>query len=216
MEPIKKKRPYKKIAFVLSLCAILLWTFLGTGASLAWFSDHSEKVVNIFHTADFELTVSYRLDDGTYEKVTPTTKVFGSEDLFEPGFVQVVVLKIENTGDRAFDFKAAVSVKDLPLATNVFGDYFNLREHLLFGAVFAETEGELDRLVNERALAVKEAASPLSHYDRDVASMAPGEDYYMALIVRMPEEVGNEANYRGLTIPQVELSVIISATQKKN
>lgn len=37
----------------------------------------------------------------------------------------------------------------------------------------------------------------------------------MALVVRMPEEVGNEANYRGDDIPKVELGIIVKADQQK-
>ena len=38
-----------------------------------------------------------------------------------------------------------------------------------------------------------------------------------ALIVRMPEEVGNVANYRGDTVPEVDLGITVKADQiKKN
>ncbi|MBP3706396.1 MAG: hypothetical protein J6J13_04000, partial [Clostridia bacterium] len=63
----KRKKSYKKIAFVLSLAAIIVWTMLGTGASLAWFSDTSGEVKNIFHMAEFDLVVSKRTEDGSYE-----------------------------------------------------------------------------------------------------------------------------------------------------
>ena len=38
----------------------------------------------------------------------------------------------------------------------------------------------------------------------------------MALIVRMPEDVTNMANYRGDVIPRVELGLIVTATQQKD
>jgi len=41
-----------------------------------------------------------------------------------------------------------------------------------------------------------------------------GEDpHYAALIVYMPEEVGDVANYRGITVPKVELGVTVFAQQ---
>ena len=93
-----KKTPYKRIALALSLCALLIWAILGTGASLAWFTDTSPEINNIFHFAEFDLVVSHRLTDGKWEEVDSKTKIFDEEALYEPGYVQVVYLKVENKG----------------------------------------------------------------------------------------------------------------------
>ena len=212
-----KKKSYKRIALALSLCTILIWMGLGTGASLAWFSDTSEEVRNIFHFADFSLEVSHRLEDGTYEPLDGETKIFDDEALYEPGYVQVVYLKVENKGDREFDFKTAVSVtKNNVPATNVFGQKFYLQDYLKFGLVAANTEAEMDAAVATRDLAEIIADKKLNSYETEIATLEAGETCYMALVVRMPKEVDNEANYRGSTIPKVELGLIVSATQKTN
>lgn len=209
------KKQYKKIALALSLCGILIWAIIGTGASLAWFADTSPEVRNIFHFAEFDVDVSYRLEDGTYEKIDGQTNVFDDEALYEPGYVQVVYLKVENKGSRAFDFKTAVNVNGYTLATNYFGQSFNLQDYLRFGLTSAKTENALEEKVATREMAKAIATMRLNNYSADIAALEPGEVMYMALIVRMPEEVGNEANYRGDTIPKVELGIIVSATQKK-
>ena len=134
---------YKKIALALSLCLIIVWIALGTSASLAWFTDTSPTLRNIFHIQNFDLVVSHRLDDGTYEELDGQTQVFSDEALYEPGYVQVVYLKVENRGDGAFDYKTAVNVTGYTTATNVFGNTFNLQEYLKFGLVSADTESEL-------------------------------------------------------------------------
>ena len=211
-----KKKSYKRIALALSLCTILIWGLLGTGASLAWFSDTSEEVTNIFHIADFEIAVSHRLDNGTWELIDGNTKVFDDEALYEPGYVQVVYLKVENKGDRAFDFYTAVSVTDYTEATNVFGQPFQLHEYLKFGLSIADSEADMDAAVENRMLAKQIATRELSNYSTDIAVLEPGETGYIALVVRMPEEVTNEANYRGNAIPRVELGIIVKANQQKN
>jgi len=211
-----KKHNYKKIALSLSLCLIIVWGLLGTGASLAWFTDTSEKIKNVFHVAEFDLVVSHRLEDGTYENIDGTTVIFDDEALYEPGYVQVVYLRIENKGTVPFDFKTAVTVTDYTVATNIFGQQFNLQDHLKFGLITADTEADMDRAVETRDLAKEVATMKLSNYSTDIAELEAGGTVYMALIVRMPEEVGNEANYRGDTIPKVELGIIVNATQKKN
>ena len=53
----------------------------------------------------------------------------------------------------------------------------------------------------------------LNNYATEKEYLKAGQETYMALIVRMPEEIGNVANYRGNTIPRVELGVIVSASQ---
>lgn len=215
MKSRAKKKTYKKVALALSLCTLILWGILGTGTSLAWFTDTSEEITNIFHFADFKLEVSRRLPDGKWEPVDSQTKLFDEEALYEPGYVQAVYLKIENKGDRAFDFHTAVSVNNYTTATNVFGQQFNLQDYLKFGVAIAGTEADMDRAVEDRALAKQIAAMKLSNYSTNVAALDPGETSYMALIVRMPEEVSNVANYRGETIPKVELGIIVKADQQK-
>ena len=211
-----KKKPYKRIALALSLCAILIWALLGTGASLAWFTDTSEEVTNIFHVADFELSVSHRLDNGKWEPIDGKTDIFDDKALYEPGYVQVVYLKVENKGDRAFDFYTAVSVTDYTVATNVFGQHFHLQEYLKFGVAIADSEEAMEDKVATRDLAKEIATMKLSNYETDVAALDPGETAYMALVVRMPEEIGNEANYRGDVVPKVDLGIIVKADQQKN
>lgn len=212
-----KKKPYKRIALALSLCALIVWAILGTGASLAWFTDTSPEINNIFHFADFELEVSHRLTDGTWEKVNSQTKIFDEEALYEPGYVQVVYLKIENKGDREFQFKTAVNVNGCIMATNVFGRQFMLQDYLKFGLVTADTEEDMKNSVPNRDKAVEIATSKLNnYYSTDTAVLGAGQTSYVALIVRMPEEVDNVANYRGEIIPKVELGIIVTADQIKN
>lgn len=213
---MKKKRTYKRIALTLSLCLILLWSILGTGASLAWFADTSPEVNNIFHFAEFDLKVSYRVAKDTYRELDGQTKVFDEQALYEPGYVQVVVLKIENEGTVPFNFNTAVNVTDYTPAINVFGQSFNLQDHLTFGVVSAETEAQLDAQIATRKQAMAHANMPLNNYSTDVAALDAKDEAYLAIIVCMPEEVGNEANYRGTDVPEVELGVIVSATQQAN
>lgn len=213
MKPAAKKKPYKRIALALSLCALLIWAILGTGASLAWFTDSSPEINNIFHFADFKLEVSHRLTDGTWEKIDGQTKVFDEEALYEPGYVQVVYLKVENKGDRAFEFYTAVNVNGCIQATNVFGQPFMLQDYLKFGVATADSEDAMKNSVPDREKAVQLADMPLHNYDTETAVLEPGKTKYIALIVRMPEEVGNVANYRGSTVPEVDLGITVKADQ---
>ena len=218
MNPNAKKTSYKRIALALSLCALIIWGILGPGASLAWFTVTSPELNNIFHFADFELVVSHRLTDGKWEEVDSQTKIFDEEALYEPGYVQVVYLKVENKGDRDFKFSTAVNVNGCIVATNVFGQDFMLQDYLKFGIKTADTEEEMKNSIPDRESAVEIASEPLhNYYETGAFELAPGGTKYIALIVRMPEEVGNVANYRGDTVPEVDLGITVKADQiKKN
>lgn len=209
----KSTLTYQKVALALSLGLILVWVILGTSASLAWFTDTSPTLKNIFHIQNFDLVVSHRLDDGTYEELDGETQVFDDEALYEPNYTQVVYMKIENRGDSAFRYRTAVNVTGYTPATNVFGNKFNLQDYLKFGLVYADSESELESKLANRDLAKEKAGMPLNDYSTDTDTLAAGGVKYMALIVRMPEDVGNEANYRFETVPKVELGIIVTADQ---
>lgn len=214
MKTQANKTPYKRIALALTLCALLIWAILGTGASLAWFTDTSPEINNIFHFAEFDLVVSHRLNDGKWEEVDSKTKIFNEEALYEPGYVQVVYLKVENKGTVPFKFDTAVNVNGCIKATNVFGQPFMLQEYLKFGLATANTEEEMKNSIPDRDAAVEIANEPLHNYYKSGSfELAPGKTKYIALIVRMPEEVGNIANYRGDVIPKVELGITVKADQ---
>ncbi len=213
MKQKHKKTPYKRIALALSLCALIIWAILGTGASLAWFTDTSPEINNIFHFAEFDLVVSHRLTDGKWEEIDSQTKIFDEEALYEPGYVQVVYLKVENKGTLPFKFSTAVNVNGCIEATNVFGQRFMLQDYLKFGLATADSEEAMKNSVPDREKAVEIANMPLKNYATETAILEPGATEYIALIVRMPEEVGNVANYRGETIPQVELGITVKADQ---
>lgn len=214
MKPQAKKRIYKQIALALSLCALIVWCILGTGASLAWFTDTSPEINNIFHFSEFDLVVSHRLTDGKWEEVDGQTKIFDEEALYEPGYVQVVYLKVENKGTVPFKFDTAVNVNGCIKAINVFGQPFMLQEYLKFGLATANTEEEMKNSIPDRDAAVEIANEPLHNYYKSGSfELTPGKTKYIALIVRMPEEVGNIANYRGDVIPKVELGITVKADQ---
>lgn len=212
------KRKWTKAALALSGCLFALWWALGTGATLAWFSD-TDTVRNEFRVGLLKMEVSYRNDIVTnYTPLEGTTKAFNDEALYEPGYTQVVYLKIDSLGDVPFNYKVAVTVEDFTNGKNVWNEDIYLPNYFRYGVVFGESEADVQRQVEDRLAARSHAPndwgilgtwSEISPYTYDV-----GEDaHYAALIICMPEEVGNAANYRGFTEPKVELGVMVFAQQ---
>ena len=113
-----QKNKWRKAALALSACLFIIWWALGTGATLAWFSD-SDTVRNEFKVGLIDLDVSYKNDIVTeYTPLQDATKAFYDEALYEPGYTQVVYLKIENNGNVDFNYKVAVTVKNVTVGKN--------------------------------------------------------------------------------------------------
>lgn len=210
-----KRKLFTKTALVLSTCLMILWCILGTGSSIAWFVDESPEVKNIFNIAEFDLVVSHKTEDG-YEEIKGDTEIFDDEALYEPGYVQVVYLKIENKGTVDFDYNLSVipNLDTIVRAKNVYGQDIYLPHYLKFGVVLADSEAELEQIIATRDLAKTQATAPLSTYTSVKENLEANGVKYAAVIVRMPEEVGNVANYRGGTPPSVELGIIVKAVQE--
>lgn len=212
------KKKWTKAALAFSACLFVLWWALGTSATLAWFSD-VDTVRNEFRVGLIKLDVSYRNDIvKEYTPLQGTTKAFNDEALYEPGYTQVVYLKIENNGDVDFNYKVAVTVEDFTNGKNAWGEDIYLPNYLRYGVVFAESENELKDTVKDRlqskthanhewgSLGTWSAVSPYT--------FAAGESaHYAALIIHMPESVDNAANYRGIQEPRVELGITVFAQQ---
>lgn len=214
---MRRKRWTKK-ALAFSAFLFVLWWALGTGATLAWFSD-ADTVRNEFQVGLLKLDVSYKNDVITeYAPLEGATRAFHDEALYEPGYTQVVYLKIENRGDVDFQYKIAVTVEGFKNGKNQWGEEIYLPDYLCYGVVFSETEAGLEALVKDRLAARDHAPNGWGALgtwsEKSPYVFEAGEDaHYAALIVRMPEDVDNRANFRGAQEPRVELGITVFAQQ---
>lgn len=204
-----------RIALVIGVVLLALWSLFGAGASIAWFHDETETVRNVFNFAVFDLDVEYRNHHMTdYDTLEIDTNVFGGEDLFEPGFTQVVYLRVRNASTVDMRYKLSVDQLDVTIGTNVYGQDIYLPNYLRYGVVFADGEEVLERDV-ARTIADKEMAElKLNDYSEwDTVALSPGDERYVAVVVYMPDTVDNVANYRGDNVPSVQMGLTIYAEQ---
>lgn len=163
--------------------------------------------------------MSYKNDTVTqYTPLEGTTKAFYDAALYEPGYTQVVYLQIENNDDVDFRYKVAVTVDKVTTGKNQWGEDIYLPNYLRYGVVFGETEAQVQELVKDRLASRSHAPNEWGTLgtwsEVSPNTFEAGEAaHYAALIVYMPEEVGNAANYRGFTEPKVELGITVFAQQ---
>lgn len=207
-----------KLALVLGVLILIVWSVLGTSASLAWFRDEAPPVTNVIDFAEFDLDVSYKnqfMSD--YEEVLIDTNVFGEEPLYEPGYTQVVYLKVKNSGDVDMRYRLSIDVRGVAVVPSVLGNEIYLPNYLRYGVLFGDDEAALDREMAQAAAPNEMGELQFNHFSEwDSVVVASGEERYIALVVYMPKEVGNVANPAGKEGPSVTLGLTIYAEQIKN
>lgn len=225
MTPNREKKS-TKLAFVFSAALLIIWFALGVHSTVAIFTD-ADEAVNDFVFGDVELEVNYLAQGNHWKSLEASEKVFDDAALYEPGYTQVARLQLRNIGSIEFEYRLAVTINSFTTATSVLGNEILLSEYLKFGVVFADSIEDLNHLIATREavrkLAITDMVS-LNHYfepnyigldeERKHGALKPKEECYAALVVYMPEEIGNEANYRGDTAPMIELGINVLASQR--
>lgn len=121
-------------------------------------------------------------------------------------------LRVRNDGNLALKYKFAVSKFTETVGVNVVnGDPIKLSEILKFGIIGSNSEQTYTRDTARAAV----AGNPLTlnTYTNDIR-LGVGETKYYAVVVYMPEETGNEANYvTGTTPPSIDMGINLVATQ---
>lgn len=204
-----KKTLFSSIA-ILTLCFVLL-----IGTTFAWFSDSVSSTTNTIIAGNLDVALEYSSDYTNWNEVNETTNVFTTDVYWEPGYAEVVYLKVTNEGTLDLKYQFSVNVADETEGTNVNDETFNLSDYIMVGQIDNVTAAYADTAT---AIAAATNATKLSEFNvATTATLTNGEDTYIALVVYMPTDVGNEANYKtGTTAPQISLGIELVATQVEN
>ena len=204
-----------KRALLASVMAVLLCAAMLIGTTFAWFTDSVTSGRNTIVAGNLDVELEYATaTEGTlggWTSVNDATDLFG-DGLWEPGYAQVVYLRVRNAGTLALRYQLSMNILSETAGVNVNGQTFNLSDELQYAAVlnqnvpFANRDVAIDAVTGPVAL-----STPYTSGEMHLAANA--EPQYLALVVYMPKTVGNEANYRGDAVPTIELGVNLLATQ---
>jgi len=201
-----------KLALLHSIIALLLCVSMLVGTTFAWFTDavHSGKNQIIAGNLDIELEY---LVNGQWKPVRENTNVFDENALWEPGHTEVVYLRISNLGSLALKYQLGVNIAEETIGINVNDQPFKLSQYIEFGAIEGVQTAYPNRDAARKAVT---AGTKIAEGYAKVSTMEAGDDAdYVALVVYMPESVGNEANYKtGTTPPQITLGITLLASQQ--
>ena len=204
-----------KRALIASVLALVVCAAMLIGTTFAWFTDSVTSGRNTIVAGNLDVELEYATaTEGTlggWTSVNDATDLFG-DGLWEPGYAQVVYLRVRNAGTLALRYQLSMNILSETAGVNVNGQTFNLSDYLQYGAVlnqnvpFANRDAAMDAVTGPVALSTAYTSGEM-HLE------ANAEPQYLALVVYMPKTVGNEANYRGDVVPTIELGVNLLATQ---
>ena len=202
----------RRSAFFTSLVSLLLCVAMLTGTTFAWFTDTVTSSVNRIAAGDLDIELEY-LSDGKWKSVQDSTSVFDPDALWEPGHTEVVYLRISNAGQLALKYQLGVHITKETGSINAKGNPFVLSDYIEFSAI---KDVKIPYASREDARKAVTSSTILSAgYDQQDSILPGGEPHYVALVVYMPERVGNDANHAtGVEAPHIELGIHLFATQQ--
>ena len=219
-----------KRALLASALSLLLCVSMLVGTTYAWFTDSVVSANNIIKSGNLDVVLEYKTNwSDDWQTVENNSAIFKENVLYEPGYTEVVYLRISNAGTLALKYNLKVAIASETGSTNVNGDAFKLSDYLQIGSycqdeysgAFNYADILMPAMFGTRAAALSNVTglAKLSEANSIIKSDAPilaGDKtaQVVALVLTMPESVGNEANYAaGYNAPEINLGITLLATQ---
>jgi predicted ribosomally synthesized peptide with SipW-like signal peptide len=214
-------------ALIASAAAVSLSALLFAGTTYAWFTDSASSGTSTIQSGNLDVNL-YKLVEKAdtsaeaaegatvldYEAVTAKSLVFAESKTWEPGAVEVQYLKVENAGTLALEYNLTVDVIDNVYGKTADDKDIDLTKYLKAAILPVEQLKKYES--REAALTAASAAvdlADLQSYGTELSAAEGRNAAYLAVIVYMPETVGNEANHNGNKAPQISLQVNVEAKQ---
>ena len=219
-----------KRALISSVIALVLCFTMLLGTTYAWFTDSAVTAVNTIQSGNLDVVLEYKTAWGDeWTEVTESTLLFNEAALYEPGYTEIVFLRVSNAGNLALKYQLNVNIYEEEGSTNVAGQQFKLSDYLEIGyyvqAEYSSGANYADLLMPYMfgtAASAKANVQRMNKLSQDTgivtidAPIEVGEETasVIAIVLTMPTTVGNEANHMtGVAAPYIKLGVSLTATQ---
>ncbi len=216
------KKSNTRRALLMSALSLLLCISMLIGTTYAWFTDSVTSANNIIKSGNLDIELEYTKTpdvEASWKTVEGASDLFDPNALWEPGYTQVVYLRVANKGSLALKYQMGMNIVSEVKGTNKDGKTFKLSDYIEFGVVEGEQNYGTDRAAARKAVKTAQKISggyttANTLYAKDNIPAGGVSEEYMALVVYMPEAVGNEANSKtGTEAAQITLGVNVVATQ---
>ena len=192
---MNNKRATKR-ALLTSIMALVMCVVMLVGTTFAWFTDTASTGVNKIQAGNLDVKLMYSTDMQTWKEATDQTKLFDDNALWEPGYTQVVYLKVVNAGNLALKYEAGFSKNYTSnKGKNVNGDWYRVDNYLKIGTAEVTTKfANREAVWTAIAATEKTLAKDVMLTDGWITLKAGEESEPFAVAIYMPTSVGNEAN----------------------
>ena len=212
----EKKVGGTKRALLTSVLALVLSLAMLAGTTFAWFTDTASTGVNRIVSGNLDVGLEYWDKESGWLDAEDSKDLFDENALWEPGYTQIVYLKVKNNGNLALTYAMQITPVHETVGVNVDGEEFKLSDYIKFGWTTFTVDGDGAPVAPDREAAqdiVGGGAQLGTTLHRQAAEpMKASAEELVALVAWMPEDVGNEANYSTVQ-PTIELSLKVLATQ---
>lgn len=212
----EKKVGGTKRALLTSVLALVLSLAMLAGTTFAWFTDTASTGVNRIVSGNLDVGLQYWDKESGWLDAEDSKDLFDKNALWEPGYTQIVYLKVKNDGNLALTYAMQITPVHETVGVNVDGEEFKLSDYIKFGWTTFTVDGVGAPVALDREAAqtgVGDGAQLGKTLHRQAAEpMKAGAEELVALVAWMPGDVGNEANYSTVQ-PTIELSLKVLATQ---
>ena len=185
-----------KRALLTSIMALVMCVVMLVGTTFAWFTDTASTGVNKIQAGNLDVKLMYSTDMQTWKEATDQTKLFDDNALWEPGYTQVVYLKVVNAGNLALKYEAGFSKNYTSnRGKNVNGDWYRVDNYLKIGTAETATKFENREAVWSAIAATEKTLAKDVMLTNDWVTLGAREESEpFAVAIYMPTSVGNEAN----------------------
>lgn len=200
-------------ALLSSVVALLLCCSMLVGTTFAWFTDSVTSANNVIVSGNLDIALEY-WDGDSWESVEGADKILNPNALWEPGYTEVAYLRLKNAGTLALKYQLGVNIVKETEGKNQENVAFKLSDYIYFGVV-EDVDGKTAPYADRAtAIAALTDSKLISEGYSKADALVAGSDYkYFAMVVYMPESVGNAANHNGTDKPSIELGINVAATQ---
>ena len=198
--------PTKK-SFLTSVIALVLCLTMFLGTTFAWFTDMVTSSGNIIQTGSLKIDLELLdKETGKWNSIKDSQSPLFDYEKWEPGYVDVKVLKVENEGTLSLKWKAMfVSDEQLSALADVIDVYV-----LPWGVGNGEGVGyPADRKLDgyTKVGTLKDFVNTIE--STTYGTLKGGEAAYLGIALKMQDEAGND--YQQLSLGKFNIQIV--ATQ---
>ncbi len=185
------KKNVKRTALILNVIAIIVTSAILIGSTFAWFTDSATSSGNKIQAGTLKVDLELLSQDGQWASLKDDNDPIFDYDRWEPGYTDVKILKVENEGTLALQWKAKfVSESELSALANVIDVYVKPSA--------TELAYPEDRNLDGYSCVGTVADFVNSIETTTTGTLMAGEVAYLGIALKMRTSAGNE--YQGLDL----------------